>query len=153
MGTTHNFYHRACDVTAGENIVVITVQGDVRVAIEYGEFAENLRYNWAGFLYDLALTRTVLDDLHPGIHVASARLRERFGHVIISDGRSQREYRHEIVPVDPMPAALDVVPFDPTVEPQRGSPYWDGSTPAAFMDELRGNFPDGEPSGPCLSSV
>ena len=147
MGKTHNFYHRACDVAAEENIVGITVAEDGRVVLEYGEFPECLRCNWAGFLYDLSLTRTLLDDLYPGIHVVSARLQQGWGHVVVSDGTSQREYRREITPVDRGPAALDVVPFDPAVEPQRGSPYWDGLTPAGFMEELRGNFPDGEPRG------
>ena len=153
MGTTHNFYHRACDVAAGEDIVGITVAEDGRVTLEYGEFPENLRCNWAGFLYDLSLTPAMLDDLYPDLRVVSARLQEGHGHVVVSDGASRREYRREIVAVDCGPAALEVVPFNPTVEPQRGSPYWDGSTPAAFMEELRGTFPDGDPNGECLTAV
>ena len=153
MGKTHNFYHRACDVAAGEDIVGITVAEDGRVALEYGEFPENLRCNWAGFLYDLSLTPAVLDDLYPGLRVVSARLQEGYGHVVVSDGTARREYRYEIVPVDRGPAALEVVPYDPTVEPQNISGFWDGSSPSGFMDELRGNFPDGELDGEGLMSV
>ena len=153
MGKTHNFYHRACDVAAGEDIVGITVAEDGRVALEYGEFPENLRCNWAGFLYDLSLTPAMLDDLHPDLRVVSARLQEVYGHVVVSDGTSRREYRREITPVDRGPVALEVLPFDPAVEPQRGSAYWDGLTPTGFMEELRGIFPDDEPDGGLLSSV
>ncbi|WP_144828639.1 hypothetical protein [Kocuria rhizophila] len=153
MGKTHNFYHRACDVAAGENIVGITVAEDGRVALEYSEFPENLRCNWAGFLYDLSLTPAVLDDLHPDLRVVSAHLQEGYGHVVVSDGTARREYRCEIVAVDRGPVSLEILPFDPAVEPQRGSAYWDGLTPTGFMEELRGNFPDGEPLGPYLNSV
>ncbi|QMS55829.1 hypothetical protein [Kocuria varians] len=153
MGTTHNFYHRACDVAAGENIVGVALPGDGRVVLEYGEVPENLRCNWAGFLYDLSLTPALLDDLYPGLRVVSARLQEGYGHVVVSDGTSRREYRCEITPVDRGPVALELVPFDPTVEPQRGSAYWDGLTPSGFMEELRGNFPDGDPGGGLLRLV
>ncbi|RLY94072.1 hypothetical protein EAE32_02230 [Kocuria tytonicola] len=153
MGHGHSFYHRACDVAAGEDIVGITVAGDGRVALEYGEFPENLRCNWAGFLYDLSLTPAMLDDLYPDLRVVSARLHEGYGHVVVSGGTARREYRREITPVDRGPAALEVVPFDPTVEPQSISHFWDGSSPSGFIEELRGNFPDGEPLGPYLSSV
>lgn len=153
MGKTHNFYHRACDVAAGENIVGITVAEDGRVALEYGELPEILRYNWAGFLYDLSLAPALLDDLYPALRVVSARLQEGYGHVVVSDGTSRREYRYEIVPAHHGPAALDVIPFDPAVEPQNISRVWDGSSPSGFMEELRGNFPDGEPLGPYLNSV
>ena len=122
MGKTHNFYHRACDVAAGEDIVGITVAEGGRVALEYGKFPENLRCNWAGFLCDLSLTPAVLDDLYPDLRVVSARLQEGHGHVVVSDGLSRREYRREIVPVDRGHVALEVIPFDPTVEPQSGSP-------------------------------
>ena len=153
MGKTHNFYHRACEVAAGEDIVGITVAEDGRVALEYGEFPENLRCNWAGFLYDLSLTPAMLDDLYPGLRAVSARLQEGYGHLVVSDGTSQREYRREITPVERRHVALEVIPFDPTVEPQSGSPYWDGLTPTGFMEELRGNFPHGEPDGRGLRAV
>lgn len=153
MGKTHNFYHRACDVAAGEDIVGITVAEDGRVALEYGEFPENLRCNWAGFLYDLSLTPAMLDDLYPDLQVVSARLQEGYGQVVVSDGTSQREYRCKIAPVDRGTVALEVVPFDPAVEPQGGSPYWDGLIPKGFMQELRGNFPDGEPRGEHLRAA
>ncbi|GAA2517026.1 MAG: hypothetical protein Q4C90_02240 [Kocuria sp.] len=153
MGYGHSFYHRACNVAAGENIVGITVAENGRVALDFDEFPENLRSNWAGFLYDLSLTPALLDDLYPALRVVSARLQEGHGHVVVSDGTSRREYRRKIVPVDRGPAALEVVPFDPTVEPQNMSRVWDGSSPSGFMEELRGNFPDGEPLGPYLNSV
>ena len=71
----------------------------------------------------------------------------------MSDGASRREYRREIVGVDRGHVALEVIPFDPTVEPQSGSPYWDAPTPTGFMEELRGNFPHGEPDGRGLMAV
>ena len=153
MDHGHNFYHRACDVAAGESIVGITVAEDGRAVLEYGDLPEDLRCGWAGFLYDLALTHTLLDDLYPGIHAVSAHLQEGWGHVLVSDGTSQREYRSKMVPAHHGPATLDVVPFDPAVEPQNVNSFWDGSSPSGFMEELRGNFPDGEPSGPHLGSV
>ncbi|WP_423446821.1 hypothetical protein AABM36_01280 [Kocuria sp. KSNUG] len=153
MGKSHNFYHRACDIAAGEDIVGITVAEDGRVTLEYGEFPENLRCNWAGFLYDLSLTPAMLDDLYPDLRVVSAHLKEGYGHVVVSDGVSRREYRREIVPVDRGHVVLEVTPFDPTVEPQSGNPYWDAPTPTGFMEELRGNFPDGDPRGEHLRAV
>ena len=153
MGKTHNLYHRACDVAAGEDIVDITVAEDGRVALEYGKFPEDLRCNWAGFLYDLSLAPALLDDLYPNLRVVSARLKEGNGHVIVSDGTSRREYRCKIVAVDRGPVALEVIPFDPSLEPQGGSPYWGGRTPTGFMEKLRGIFPDSEPGDGLLSSV
>ena len=79
MGTTHNFYHRACDVAAGEDIEGITVAEDGRVALEYGEFPENLRCNWAGFLYDLSLTPAAGPTGRLGPSAGGIRARGRLG--------------------------------------------------------------------------
>ncbi|MDO4918051.1 hypothetical protein [Kocuria sp.] len=153
MGTGHNFYHRACDIASGEDIVGITVRENGNVELEYGELPENLRCNWAGFLYDLSLTPALVDDLHPDLRVVSAHLRGGYGHFVVSDGTTQREYRHEIIPVDRPPVALDLTHQDPSAEPQGGNAFWDDKIPTGFMEELRGTFPDGEPSGKYLRAV
>lgn len=132
----------AYNIAYGENIVAFEFTHQNQASLTYGHLPNLYRNSWSGFVLDLAMGISMLSDLYPGIRVTSSHYKNDKGFFSLTQGGFKRNYYCTLTATPGV-----VSPAADKLATDEGRYYWGYDYPRGFMDEIRGNFLEGEPYG------